>query len=412
MIVRILQKSATFKGIRYNTNKVDKDKGELMAVKNFGALQALEQLRPKDYINYLSAISAQSNRTKYPQLHVVISAEGKSKTKEELTRVAEQWLEGMGYGEQPYLLIFHKDTNNNHIHLVSTRVGKDGRKISDSFEKLKAYQVLNRIEGLDENREANTKLEKALSYNFSTRPQFMMLLEAQGYAVVLSDEHYKICKYGRELTTVSLEKVDRQLANYDKKLQRIKQLHAIFRDNRLKYDPTIYPIAQEKPGGKSTIQTGHSSKLAEILREKFGVEVFFHSKDNKPPYGYTVIDHAKKTVFKGKQIMDLADFIAPQAGINYEQQISEVARVAKAPAKENVESELSMQTEMQNFVETDRQNLPESVESLSHSFDPSLYDESGLILPEINLDISDDIDDEAILGRNRQRKRKARTNTR
>lgn len=408
MIVKILKKSATFKGVRYNTNKVDKDKGELMAVKNFGALQAMDHLRPKDYINYLNAISARSKRTKYPQFHVVISAEGKSKTKEELTSVAEKWLQGMGYGEQPYLLIFHKDTNNNHIHLVSTRVGKDGKKISDSFEKLKAYQVLNRVEGVDEKKEVTAKLEKALSYNLSTRPQFMMLLEAQGYTLVLSDDHYKICKYGKELTTVSLEKVDGQIANYDKKPERIKQLHAIFRDYRSKYDPTIYPLTQELPGGKVTILTGHSSKLAEALREKFGLEVFFHSKDNKQPYGYTIIDHAKRTVFKGKQIMDLADFISPQAGVNYSQQPLGNAPKVQALEREIIDSERITQ----NTDKPDGGSFSVSEDSFSNPFTPSLYEDSGLNLPEINLDISDDIDDEAILGRNRQRKRKARTNTR
>lgn len=424
MIVKILKKSATFKGVRYNTNKVDKDKGELMAVKNFGALHAMEQLRPKDYINYLNAISSQSKRTKYPQLHVVISTEGKSQTKDELTIVAEKWLKGMGYSDQPYLLIFHKDTNNNHIHLVSTRVGKDGKKISDSFEKLKAYQVLNRIEGIDEIKEVSTKVDKALSYNFSTRPQFIMLLEAQGYTLVLSDDHYKVCKYGKELIKVSLDRVDEQITKYDKKVQRIKQLHAIFKDYRLKYNPIIYSLTQELPGGKVKIQTRHSSKLAEVLRDKFGIEVFFHSKDNKLPYGYTVIDHSNKAIFKGKQIMDLADVIMPQAGVNYDQPLPEAAPVVLDPAKENEESDsynpslydesvldlLEINPDISDDI--GGENLPISADCVSDSFNSSLYDESGFNLPEINLDISDDIDDEAILGRNRQRKRKARSNTR
>src|SRR5690606_24014541 len=78
MIVKILKPSTTFKGVRYNTNKVDKDKGELMKVANFGALQALQNLRPTDYVNYLEAQSAASKRTKYPQLHAVISCKGRS----------------------------------------------------------------------------------------------------------------------------------------------------------------------------------------------------------------------------------------------------------------------------------------------------------------------------------------------
>ena len=41
MIVKILSSSASFDGVSYNTGKINKGKGELMKVKNFGALQGL-----------------------------------------------------------------------------------------------------------------------------------------------------------------------------------------------------------------------------------------------------------------------------------------------------------------------------------------------------------------------------------
>lgn len=412
MIVKFLKKSATFKGVSYNTDKVEKDRGELMLVKNFGALQALDQLRPTDYINYLEAVSTRSSRTKYPQLHVVISAKGKSHTNEELTSIAEQWLKGMGYGEQPYLLIFHKDTDNNHIHLVSTRVGMDGKKKSDSFEKLRAYQVLNRIMGIDEKKEVLVLLEKALSYNFSTRPQFMMLLEAQGYSLVLSDDHYGICKYGKELAQISLEKVDAKITIYNKNLDRVKQLRAIIGKYRLKHDPTIYAHTQEQPGGGAKIQNGYSSKLAEVLREKFGIQVLFHSKDNKPPYGYTLIDHNRKCVFKGStEVMKLAEFILPEAGVNYDQ--SEIVSVSQDHTMEGESQEVMLQEIHEQTDHPYDENSPTLTDVVfDQPFDPLASQDSDLSLPEINLDIADDIDDEAILGRNRRRQRKARTNSR
>lgn len=406
MIVKILKKSTTFKGVSYNTEKVQKDRGELMLVKNFGMLQGLEQLRPQDYINYLEAVSSRSTRTKYPQFHVVISGKGKSHSKEELTDIAQQWMQGMGYGEQPYLLIFHKDTANNHIHLVSTRVGKDGKKISDSYEKLRAYRVLNRITGEDEKQAMALHLKKALTYGISTRAQFMMILEAQGYALALKGDQYTISKYGRELTRLDIAKVDTNIKAGQKDIARIRQIRAIIEKYRMIHNPSLYRT-----------ETGYTSALATFLQQKFGLQLLFHSKGDKPPYGYTMIDHSGKAVYKGGEIMPLAELIVSIQPAHGEQ----------LPLEETAQPQVSTETKKQPIsMETDltQPGLPKSEEIIEESpgdfYDtqwdstpahPEIYSpDPDFQLPAIN--ISDDIDDEAILGRNRRRKRKARTNTR
>ncbi|MDM1050482.1 MULTISPECIES: relaxase/mobilization nuclease domain-containing protein [Sphingobacterium] len=386
MIVKILPPSATFKGVRYNTNKVDKDKGELMKVANFGALQALQNLRPKDYVNYLEAQSAASKRTKYPQLHSVISCKGRSHSKQELTAIAEQWLKGMGYGEQPYLLVFHKDTANNHIHIVSTRVDREGKKINDSFEKIRAYEVLNRIVGVDEKQEIDKNIEKALSYGFSTRAQFMMLLEARGYSLKLSDGVYQISHYGKRQGAVSLEQVDAKISTFDKDISRLAQLRAVFAKYRSQYDPAVVHVPAPLPGNRPSAPSGYTSAMAQMLSGKFGVQIIFHGKDGKPPYGYTVIDHSRKMVYKGKDLMPLAEFIAPSQDI----------------------SEISDKADRTEPTEKERKPLQEE----TATYTDHVQGTSEQWMPNIQIDIADDIDDEAIHGRNRRRKRKARTNTR
>ncbi|WP_185214076.1 relaxase/mobilization nuclease domain-containing protein [Sphingobacterium mizutaii] len=386
MIVKILPPSTTFKGVRYNTNKVDKDKGELMKVSNFGALQALQNLRPKDYVNYLEAQSAASSRTKYPQFHAVISCKGRSHSKQELTAIAEQWMKGMGYGEQPYLLVFHKDTANNHIHIVSTRVDRDGKKINDSFEKIRAYEVLNRIVGVDEKQEIDKNIEKALSYGFSTRAQFMMLLEALGYSLKLSDGVYQISRFGKKQGTVSLEQVDAKIGTFSKDIDRLAQLRAVFAKYRSQYDPAVIHVPAPLPGNRPSAPSGYTSAMARMLSDKFGVQVLFHGKDGKPPYGYTVIDHSRKMVYKGKDLMPLAKFIAPSEDIP---EISPKADVAEPTGKER-----------------------KSASEETATYTDHVHGTAGQWMPNIQIDIADDIDDEAIHGRNRRRKRKARTNTR
>lgn len=408
MIVKILAPSATFKAVRYNTDKVDKDKGELLKVANFGALQGLEHLRPSDYINYLEARSAMSSRIKLPQFHAVISCKGKSHSKEELALIAEQWLMGMGYGEQPYLLVFHKDTDNNHIHMVSTRIDSGGRKISDSYEKIRVYQVLNQVMGLDEKQQAAKAIEKAMEYSFSTRAQLMMLLEAQRYTLKIFNGHYLVSKFGRQQGKIELAKVDERIKNYEKDINRLAQLRAIIEKYRSSYSPVLEPLETSLPGGKSVRVIGYTSSLTRLMAEKFGIKILYHSSQGKPAYGYTIIDHAKKVVFKGGDLMPLAELIMPGIIENSAPEIhpkNNISEDNRTVGHDNMASDGNLQKEYLA--------LDTGSDSANTSTPASISEnETSSWLAEINLEISDDIDDEAILGRNRQRKRKARTNTR
>jgi hypothetical protein len=404
MIVKILLPSTAFEGVSYNTNKIEKDKGELMKVENFGALQALEHLKPQDYINYLEARSKTSARIKYPQFHAVISCKGKSHSKEQLTELATEWLKGMGYGEQPYLLVFHKDTSNNHIHIVSTRIDENGKKINDSYEKIRAYQVLNQVMGMNEKEQAIKDLDKALSYHFSTRAQFMMLLECQGYALKLNGDLYQLFKYGKQQGEIETTKVDVRIGLYQKNISRLAQLRAITERYRASHDPSAIPVSPPLPGGKAVKSTGYNSELADMLASMIGVQVLFHGQPGKPPYGYTLIDHAKKTVYKGRELMPIAEFIMPA-----ESRLTE----SEQPVPETAEPNVTISPIFQS--EADQQSDPGFHAGRDQWTEVSGYTEEGAStgwVPEINLDIADDIDDEAILGRNRQRKRNARTNTR
>lgn len=399
MIVKILKKSTTFKAVNYNTGKVDKNKGELLLVKNFGILQGMENLRPQDYINYLEAVSARSTRIKSPQFHVAISTKGQQHSKEELAEIAKKWMDGMGYGEQPYLLIFHNDTSNNHVHLVTTRVGRDGKKISDRYEKLKAYRVLNQIMSEDQKQQLTGHMEKVLSYNFSTRAQFMMLLENLGYTLVLKNDMYYIKKNETEIGQIELSKVDKRTASHQKDKARMKQIRAIIEKYSFSHDPSI-----------RYHDNGYSSNLADFLRAKFGLQIIFHSKNGKEPYGYTLFDHADKAIYKGTEIMILKELIAPKPDHSSSIGVKKLPGEKQAATSDeqshltgsitgNIQLEESS-TELNGEQSAD---LPNGAQDLSEFEIPILT---------VDINIADDIDDEAILGRNRRRKRKSRTNTR
>jgi hypothetical protein len=68
-------------------------------------------------------------------------------------------------------LAFHKDTENNHVHVVSSRVGKDGKQIDRDYEQVRAVRNINKVLGYD----------FAMQYRFSTKAQFYLILENQGF---------------------------------------------------------------------------------------------------------------------------------------------------------------------------------------------------------------------------------------
>jgi hypothetical protein len=288
MIVKILSSSASFSGVRYNTNKIEAGRGELMLVKSFGAMQGISGLRPEDYRNYLKMVSATNKAVKNPQFHAAISAEGRSCDKQALTAIALQWVEKMGYGEQPFLVVFHSDTKNNHVHLVSTRIDRRGKKINSGFENIRAIHNLNQYLGIDEKHSTKQDIENALAYAVSTRAQFKMVLEEQNYRLTEKNGMLNLIKFGKILGSVSLSAINEILDKICIIAHRKKQVAALLH----KYAPQY-----------------NTAELSGYLKQKHGIVLMFHAKDGKRPYGYSVIDHKGKAVYKGGEIMPLTTLL-------------------------------------------------------------------------------------------------------
>lgn len=47
--------------------------------------------------------------------------------------IAEEYMQRMGYGDQPYEVYLHRDIARAHLHIISVPVGPDGQKIDDGY---------------------------------------------------------------------------------------------------------------------------------------------------------------------------------------------------------------------------------------------------------------------------------------
>lgn len=419
MVVKILSSSSTFKGVSYNTNKVDQNKGELMKVKNFGPLQALDRLGPSDFINYLKMVSAQNTRVKSPQFHVAISAKGRSHNKDQLTEIAEKWLSKMGYSQQPYLIIFHKDTKNNHVHIVSSRIDKSGLKISSAFEKRRAIQNLYNVMELDPKLVATKDLANALKYNFASVPQFKMILETRGYSINEKDGKFDFFKFGEKVASTTKEELSEKIkSNIQKEnlteiqssrnadtLKRLKQLSSIFHKYSTIHNTALFNDSISLPGGLKKETTSHTSDFREFFKNEMNVDIIFHSKKGLTPYGYSVVDHRDGNVFKGGEIMALSELLKRKPDL-VNGPVEATAVNIDRQVQFNGENPPQLSTEELQQLHIDELR---DYNANDQDVNDNYQDNTS---PDIKIDISDDIDDEAILGRNRHRKKQARTNTR
>ena len=71
--------------------------------------------------------------------------EGEHMTDEKIREFVKDYMEKMGYGNQPFIVYKHTDIARTHYHIVSVRVDKDGHKIPDSHERRRSQQALKEL---------------------------------------------------------------------------------------------------------------------------------------------------------------------------------------------------------------------------------------------------------------------------
>lgn len=298
MIATILPNASGFPGVNYNEKKVLQGKATLLEISGFGTVGQLSVPTAKEIIKYLEDYSDRNMRIQKPQFHLAISCKGHEMTTQQLLDFAHAYLKEMGYGDpqQPILIYSHADTDNNHLHVVTSRIAPDGRKIDDHNERRRSQKVLEKLLGENACLQAEKDVKTALKFNFRSETQFKAILEAMNYECYEKDGRIFVKKGGMVQTSISKEEIVPYIQrNINKQVNpNITQMRAIFS----KYKDINTDI----------------NGLKSDLRQKFGIElIFFGKKDS--PYGYVAVDFKNKTVIEGSKIMSvkqLTDFTSPE----------------------------------------------------------------------------------------------------
>lgn len=305
MIITILPNSSDFHAVAYNEKKVSAGLAELIEVSNFDTLFPWEH-DAANLRQYLVDYSARNENIVNAQFHVAVSCKGDEYTHEQLLEIAHRYLKEMGYAEegQPLLVYAHHDTDNNHIHIITSRIAPDGHKINHDHEKRRSRKITERImagyeqiqgqgiaSSLPTGEGRGEAVDQALSYRFSSKSQFYAILESQGFDCKEDNEKpvVHIYRNGEEMGTIQVHLIMQHAAKDSRPDdKRRRQLRAILKKYR--------------------DMSANKDELATVIKKKFGISLVFVGRKDKP-YGYIVVDHKNKAAYKGGEFLSIRELL-------------------------------------------------------------------------------------------------------
>jgi hypothetical protein len=331
MVAKISSGNTLYGVLAYNQIKVDEDHAKVIFTHKM-----LESLDGKFDINmclqsfepYLLA----NRRTEKPVLHVSLNPDPKDVlSDEQLSEIAQIYMQKMGYGDQPFIVYKHEDIERKHIHIVSVRVDEDGKKIDGNFERRRSMDVCRELEqkyglvpadqkqrqeglplkpvryedGDVKHQIANVIRPISQSWHFQSLKEYHALLTLYNISAEEVRGEIKGNEY-KGLVYSALNNKGEKVGNPFKSSLFGKSVGMEALEKRIEKSAEIIKRKGLKDRSKqiiaAAIRTTNSRPDFEKELEKQGVSVLFRENEQGRIYGATFIDHEQKCVFNGSRL--------------------------------------------------------------------------------------------------------------
>ena len=270
-------------------------------------------------------------RTKKTVFHCSLNPHPDEKLSDErLTQIAKEYMEALGYGNQPYIVFKHNDIAREHIHIVSLRVDFDGNKINDKFEGRRSKKITNALE-----KKYNLIPSSKVSERTTTETPKVNVVQGNikeqvANTVRSAMKHYTFCslgelnavlrKYNLAVEEVKTEYRGKQydglvyVPTDDKGNKVSTPIHAsdigrgvgytAVQNKMLKSKQMVKPlIPTVRRKGLEVMRTSpHTEERLRQRLEKQGLQVVIRKNDNGRIYGITFIDDEKGIALNGSRL--------------------------------------------------------------------------------------------------------------
>lgn len=331
MVAKISVGTSLYGALAYNGVKVNEGEGKLLAVNKVfddGSGRVDIARAEQDFKRYMP----ENVRTRNKVIHISLNPHPDDRlTDMELENLAREYLEKLGYGDQPYLIFKHEDINRHHLHIVSVNVDERGRRLNKDFIHRRSKEITRDLErkyGLhladrrqhrndnplrkvdasqgDVKRQvANTVKAVMAAYKFRTMGEYRALLSLYNVTVeeargMVNEREYHGLVYsatddaGNKVGNPFKASRIGKSVGYEAVRRRFEYSNAQFRDKRLA-DTTRKTVAA------ALGRTYRKEEFTALLKAK-GVDVVFRHTDEGRIYGATFIDHRTGCVLNGSRL--------------------------------------------------------------------------------------------------------------
>lgn len=326
MVAKISIGSSLYGALAYNSEKINKEEGRLLGANKI-ILPADGQIDIGRIAENFREFMPMIGRTKKPVLHISLNPHPDDKlTDQDFEILAREYLEKLGFGEQPFIIYKHEDIDRHHIHIVTVNVNEQGKRLNQDFlfrrskkitteleekynlhkaqrEKITPDMPIKKVDpsGDIKRQVANTVKMVGMRYKFQTMGEYNAVLSLYNIRCEQTDGRVN----GREyhgLVYFATDDDGKVIANPYKasRLGKFASRTAIdsrFEKAKDKIDvaPTRNRVADVL--SRATDKEDFTTKLKDC-----GIDVVFRYTDEGRIYGVTFIDHNAMTVLNGSRL--------------------------------------------------------------------------------------------------------------
>ena len=330
MIAKISATENLGGALGYNFKKVEKGEASiLLAAELYQDREGRYTM--EDVLADMEALIPKKCRTKKTVFHCSLNPHPDEKlSDEQLTQIAKEYMEALGYGKQPYIVFKHNDIAREHIHIVSLRVDSKGRKINDKYEGRRSKKITDALEKKYNLIPSSKVSEKPTTETPKVDVMQGNIKEQVANTVRSAMKHYSFCSLG-ELNAI--------LSRYNLAVEEVKTEYRGKQYDGLVYVPTddkgnkvSTPIHASDIGrgmGYTAVQNNMLKskqivkpliptvrrKVLEVMRtspqteerlrqrlEEQGLCVVIRKNEGGRIYGITFIDDEKGIAFNGSRL--------------------------------------------------------------------------------------------------------------